>query len=174
MKLLNDYRLRFENRMVLYLLPLVFYFYIFKETVYDLVAGGIMFVYLTMITAFINRYFRTIIHYWLCEFKGYGGRLKLKAWHPRSYPEKTISSKETRKLEFLTILVTYMISFLIWISVGILSPHTYLYDVVTGHLILSTMIFYKEYRYINLSFIYPNHSFEYNDRTVKIYERQEV
>lgn len=167
---MNDYRLRFEAQMVFYLVPLVVYFFIFKEMVYSLVAGGIMFVYLTMITAFLNRYFRTFIHYMLCDIKKYGGRIKLKSWHPRSYPIKALEATESRKLEGLTILITFGLSFVAYLISQVLVPETYFNHMMLGHIIFTTMIFYKEYRYILLTYKYSNHIFDYNERTVKIYK----
>jgi len=57
MKLVSDYRVRYTKWVYLMIIPLIVYFLMFNEYIYNLVAGGIMFMYWTLLVMFINRYF---------------------------------------------------------------------------------------------------------------------
>jgi hypothetical protein len=157
--------------MILYIVPLVLYYYLFKTHVYHLTAGGIMFIYLTMMLAFMNRYLREVIAYHVTLKIGLKSHLKLKSLHPRNIPKGSLSSREVRRIEGLSMVLVfcYTVAFF-FMSYRVLGD-VYQTKALLGSAVLSTMIFWKNIQYMIKTIEYKKHQFEYNSRTLKIYQK---
>lgn len=170
MKLANDFRLRYHRGMVIFLLPIIIYYMLFKSHIYHLVAGGFIFIYFTILLAFINRYIRVLIHSWTYRRKGYKTALRLKSLYPRSIPLSPVDDKTLRQVEWMTIISTLALPLVLWGIAKWIVPDSYICRALLGDLILTTMIFWKNGQYIIKSFSYRGHVFEYNMRTLRIYK----
>lgn len=170
MKLINDYRVRISKWMYLMILPLVVYFFCFREIIYELVAGGIMFMYFTMMVMFANRYLKVAIQNQLAKRLGYLPEVYYKTLKPMVVPTKPLSSIDVQKIEGYPVLLTLSFNFLIALLLYTVLGFDYLGQIFFGGFILSFNINYRNVCLIVKSVQHPNGRFEYNTVSTKIYE----
>lgn len=170
MKLVSDYRVRISKWLYLMVVPLVVYFFMFKEYIYDLTAGGIIFMYWTLLYMFTSRYVKV----WLQKLIETQMSLKPKAYFktfkPKSIPTEKVSAVDIQKIEGYPVLLIMTIQvILIMLSYSSFGD-VYLTRVLTGGFILSFNINYSNFSYIKETLRFPNAVYEYNKVSVKIYD----
>ncbi|MBI9015343.1 MAG: hypothetical protein JEZ08_24125 [Clostridiales bacterium] len=170
MKLVSDYRVRVTKWLYLTLLPLVVYFILFKTYIYDLVAGGIIFVYWTLLLMFISRYIKVWLKNQLEKRMHFEPIAYYKTLKPKSFPSKMVSAIDIQKIEGYPVIVLMAIQIIaIMLSYSALGD-VYLTKILVGGFILSFNINYSNFCYIKKTLDYPNAMYEYNKVSIKIYD----
>lgn len=170
MKLISDYRVRMTRWLYLMIIPLVVYFFTFKQFIYDLTAGGIIFIYWTFLVMFINRYIKIWLQSHLADFLKIDHDVYYKTLKPKVVPKKLLSSIDVQKLEGYPILLVMSLNFLIVTGLYAISGDAYLTKVMFGGFILSFNIHYSHVCMIVKTLEYPDELFEFNRVSTKIYE----
>jgi len=170
MKLVSDYRVRISKWLYLTIIPLVVYFVLFRAYIYDLVAGGIIFVYWTLLVMFISRYIKVWFQNQLEKKMHLDPVVYYKTLKPKSFPTKMVSSIDIQKIEGYPVIVLMAVQIIaIMLSYSALGD-VYLTKVLVGGFILSFDINYSNFCYIKKTLDYPNAMYEYNKVSVKIYD----
>lgn len=170
MKLVSDYRVRITKWLYFTIIPLVVYFILFKTYIYDLVAGGIIFVYWTLLLMFISRYIKVWFQNQLEKRMHFEPIAYYKTLKPKSFPSKMVSAIDIQKIEGYPVIMLMAIQIIaIMLSYSALGD-VYLTKVLVGGFILSFNINYSNFCYIKKTIEYPNAMFEYNKVSVKIYD----
>jgi len=170
MKLVNDYRVRMSKWLYLTIVPLVVYFFMFKEYIYDLTAGGIIFMYWTLLYMFTSRYIKV----WFQKIIETKMSLKpivyFKTFKPKSIPTEQVSAVDIQKIEGYPVLLIIAIQvILIMLSYSSFGD-VYLTRVLMGGFVLSFNINYSNFSYIKETLSYPDAVYEYNKVSVKIFD----
>lgn len=170
MKLISDYRVRMTHWMYLMLLPLVIYFFTFKQFIYDLLVGGIIFIYWTFLIMFLNRYIKVWLQSQLAKLLKFDHDVYYKTLKPKIVPHKLLSAVDVQKLEGYPILLVMSLNFILVMALYALSGDSYLTKMMFGAFILSFDIHYGGISIIVKTLEYPNEKYAYNRISTKIYE----
>jgi len=170
MKLVSDYRVRYTKWVYLMIIPLIVYFFTFKGYIYDLVAGGIMFMYWTLLVMFINRYFKVWLQEKLALVLGYQPQAYYKTLKPKVVPQKQLTAVDVQKLEGYPILMVMAINFLVTMGLFALVGPANITQIFFGGFILSFNIHYSSISKIVKTLEYPNAFYEYTTISTKIYD----
>lgn len=170
MKLVNDFRVRASKWLYLMIIPLVVYFIIYKQHIYDLTVGGIIFMYWTLFVMFINRYIKVWLQHKLAIGLEFEPEVMYKTLKPQVIPRKRLTAIDVQKLEGYAVLMVMSINFLAVTASYALTKDAYLTKVLLGGFILSFNIHYSNICRIVKSVEYPNAYYEYNDISMKIYD----
>jgi len=170
MKLVNDYRVRMSHWLYLMIIPLVVYFIVFKQHIYDLTVGGIIFMYWTLFVMFVNRYIKVWMQSKLAGWLKYDAKTQYKTMKPQVIPGKKLTAIDVQKLEGYAVLMIMSANFLAVTASYALLHDAYLTKVLFGGFILSFNIHYSNICRIVKSVEYPKAYFEYNDVSMKIYD----
>lgn len=170
MKLVSDYRVRMTRWLYFMIIPLVVYFLVFKQYMYDLLVGGIMFTYFAFMIMFANRYIKVWLQSRMAGFMGIKHKVYYKTLKPQVVPEDQLSSIDVQKLEGYPVLMVMSMNFLMAVACYAVSKDAYITKLLFGSLILSFNIHYSNICRIAKTVEYPNAMFEYNEISMKIYD----
>jgi hypothetical protein len=170
MKLVSDYRVRMTPWLYLMIIPMVVYFFVFKQYIYDLTVGGIIFMYWTVLVMFFNRYLKTWLKHHLAEALHFDSEVFYKTFSPKVVPSKVLSAVDVQKLEGYSVLMVMTLNFLAVMVCYSLLKDAYVTRILFGGFILSFNIHYSNICRIYQTVMYPNAEFEYNEISMKIYE----
>ena len=170
MKLVSDYRVRYTKWVYLMIIPLIVYFFMFNEYIYNLVAGGIMFMYWTLLVMFINRYFKVWLQEKLALVLGYQPESFYMTLKPKVVPRKQLTAVDVQKLEGYPIIMVLAINFLLATGLYAMLGQVYITQILFGGFVLSFNIHYTSISRIVKTLEYPNAYYEYTMISTKIYD----
>ena len=169
-KLISIYQLKYDMKMIIFLLPFVLYCFIFNHFLTELVVGSFIFTYIALFLVFVNRYFMEIVKLPYIHLMKWNYECRLISLKPNIVPMNLLKLRHVLTLEIAPILCVEAIYMIIYFVSKNTLTIPYLTNLILAIIILNMLLIYKNVRYLFHILLYrENYTYGYTIDFLFIY-----